>query len=266
MRAGGTVCGGKRSSMIVIPAIDIKDGKCVRLVEGRESTATVFEGDPADWALRWVREGAKYLHVVDLDGAFHGAPRNLPKVKEIVERAGVPVEFGGGVRDSEVVMTLAGVGVARIILGSQVVDRFEWAEKMFRALPGRIAVGIDAVKGCVAVHGWTKMTNIDAFALARKCQRAGAAAVIYTDITRDGKMAGANLEAMCVMAESVTMPVIASGGVTTVEDLTNLKAAGCHGAIIGRALYDGKITLKAAIEAAAEKPAGQEGPESNASG
>jgi len=240
--------------MIIIPAVDIRGGKAVRLVEGREDLETVFGDDPADWAKRWVREGAKYLHVVDLDGAFQGAPKNFPKVQEIVQSAGVPVEFGGGVRDTAVVEKLINARVDRVIIGSQVIDEFDWAQKMFKAYPGKIAVGIDAVRGCVAIHGWKKITDIDAFGLARKCEKAGAAAVIYTDITRDGKMAGIDVEAMGVMVKFVTMPVIASGGVTTLEDVKRLSAAGCYGAIIGRSLYEGRIRLADAIAAARTQP------------
>ncbi len=236
--------------MLVIPAVDIKGGKCVRLVEGREGTETAFGNNPADWALRWVHEGAQYLHVVDLDGAFEGAPRNLAKVQEIASVAGVPVEFGGGVRETSVVEALAGAGVARIIIGSSIIDDREWVEAVIRDFPGRIAVGIDAVGGKVAIHGWKKLTDIDSLALARECEAMGAQAVIYTDITRDGKMQGTNLEAMREMVETVSIPVIASGGVTTDDDVANLAAAGCHGAIIGRALYEGRITVQSAIAAA----------------
>jgi phosphoribosylformimino-5-aminoimidazole carboxamide ribotide isomerase len=236
--------------LIIIPSVDIKGGRCVRLVEGREGTETVFGDDPADWALKWVRAGAKYLHVVDLDGAFQGAPRNLGKVKEIVQRAGVPVEFGGGVRDSDVVDALLAAGIARIILGSSLVDRPEWAGSLLRIHPGKIAVGIDAVNGKVAIHGWKKVTKMNAIDLARECEGMGATAVIYTDIARDGKMQGANLVEMTAMVKAVSMPVIASGGVTTIDDVKLLAEAGCHGAIIGRALYEGKISLSEAIAAA----------------
>jgi phosphoribosylformimino-5-aminoimidazole carboxamide ribotide isomerase len=235
--------------MIIIPAVDIRGGKAVRLVEGREDAETVFGDDPADWAKRWVREGAKYLHVVDLDGAFQGAPKNFGKVQEIVQSVGVPVEFGGGVRDTGIVEKLINARIDRVIIGSQVIDDFDWAAKTFKAYPGKIAVGIDAVRGCVAIHGWKKITDIDAFGLAHKCEKAGAAAVIYTDITRDGKMSGIDIEAMGVMVKFVTMPVIASGGVTTIEDVKSLAEAGCYGAIIGRSLYEGRIKLGDAIAA-----------------
>lgn len=243
--------------MVVIPSVDIKGGKVVRLVEGREDEETIFGDDPADWARRWVREGAEYLHVVDLDGAFQGAPRNLAKVREIVEVAGVPVEFGGGVRAGSVVEALMEAGVARIIIGSALIDARAWADALFRKYPGKIAVGIDAVKGKVAIHGWKSLTDIDALKLARECEKAGAAAVIYTDIARDGRMEGPNLDAIRAMVAAVSMPVIASGGVTTIRDLAGLAAAGCHGAIIGRALYEGRISLPAAIAAGRGKKQGQ---------
>ena len=240
--------------MIVIPAVDIKGGRCVRLVEGREATETVFGDNPADCAERWVREGAEYLHVVDLDGAFEGAPRNLAKVREIARTAGVPVEFGGGVRETSVVEALVAAGVLRIIVGSSIMDNRSWVESLFSAYPGKIAVGIDAVGSKVAIHGWKKLTDVDALALARECEGLGATAVIYTDIARDGKMQGANLPAMRAMAKAVSIPVIASGGVTTIKDLVKLAAAGCHGAIVGRAIYEGRISLPEAIAAVRGKP------------
>ena len=192
--------------MLIIPAVDIKDGKCVRLVEGREGTETVFADDPADMALRWVSEGAEYLHVVDLDGAFHGAPANFEKVREIIRSVSVPVEFGGGVRETRVVESLIEAGADRVIIGSALVDNLDWVMSLFTAFPLRIAVGIDAREGKVAIHGWKDLTDIDALELARGCEAAGAAAVIYTDIARDGKMQGANLDAMRAMVETVEMP------------------------------------------------------------
>lgn len=236
--------------MIIIPAVDIKGGRVIRLVEGREGTETVFGDDPAELAARWVREGAQYLHVVDLDGAFQGAPRNLAKVKEIVRKSGIPVEFGGGVRDSSVVDALVEAGVSRVILGSSLVDNPVWAVSQLMMHPGRIAAGIDAIDGKVAVHGWKKLTDIDAIALAQSCEQHGATAVIYTDITRDGKMEGVDLARMKEMASAVQIPVIASGGVTTADDVRRLGQVGCHGAVIGRALYDGRISLADALQAA----------------
>ncbi|MHC4712492.1 MAG: 1-(5-phosphoribosyl)-5-[(5-phosphoribosylamino)methylideneamino]imidazole-4-carboxamide isomerase [Planctomycetota bacterium] len=236
--------------MIVIPAVDIKGGKCVRLVEGREGTETEFADDPADAARRWIEEGAEYLHIVDLDGAFEGAPRNFEKVTEIIRDSPVGVEFGGGVRETSVVKALIEAGVDRVIVGSALVDNREWAEEMMREFPLGVAVGIDAREGKVAIHGWTEVTDVDAFDLARECEAAGAAAVIYTDISRDGKMEGANLDAMRQMVEMVQIPVVASGGVTTIEDIANLTAAGLNACIIGTALYEGRIGLKEAMEAA----------------
>jgi len=237
--------------MIILPAVDIKGGKCVRLVEGREGTETTFGDDPAVCAARWVSEGAQYLHIVDLDGAFQGAPRNLAKVAEIARTAGVPVEFGGGVRETSVIDALLDAGVARVIIGSAIIDNRPWAIAVMRGYPDRIAVGIDASGGKVAIHGWKTITDINALDLARECESLGAAAVIYTDISRDGRMEGANLDAMRAMVEAVRMPVIASGGVTTLDDVTRLAAAGCHGAIIGRSLYEGRISLREAIKAGA---------------
>ncbi len=236
--------------MIVIPSVDIKNGKCVRLVEGREGTETVFDDDPAAAAERWISQGAEYLHVVDLDGAFQGIPRNFEKVVEIIGNSPVGVEFGGGVRETSVVNDLVEAGADRVIIGSALIDDRLWAESMMEAHPTRIAVGIDARQGKVAIHGWKDVTDIDAFKLARECAVTGAAALIYTDISRDGRMEGANLEAMRQMVETVTIPVIASGGVTTIDDVATLAAAGLAACIIGRALYDGRIDLNDAIEAA----------------
>jgi phosphoribosylformimino-5-aminoimidazole carboxamide ribotide isomerase len=236
--------------MLIIPAVDIRNGKCVRLVEGREDTETTFGDDPAEVARRWVSQGARYLHVVDLDGAFQGAPKNFAKVKEIIETSPVPVEFGGGVRQTPVVEALVAAGADRVIVGSAVVDDREWVNGLFDAFPLRIAVGIDAREGRVAIHGWKDLTEVDALELAAECEAAGAAAVIYTDIARDGRMEGANLAAVRAMVEAVQLPVIASGGVTTIDDVLSLAAVGCEGCIIGRALYDGRITLAEAIEAA----------------
>lgn len=235
--------------MIVIPAVDIKDGRCVRLVEGREGTETTFSEDPANAARRWIDEGAEYLHVVDLDGAFQGTPRNFEKVREIIESSPIPVEFGGGVRETETIEHLTEAGADRVIVGSALVDNREWVEEIFEAFPLRIAVGIDARGGKVAIHGWKDLTDIDAFLLARECEAAGAAAVIYTDIARDGTLKGANLDAMRGMVENVNIPVIASGGITTIDDVAALAASGCYACIVGRALYDGRMTLAEAMEA-----------------
>lgn len=236
--------------MIIIPAVDIKGGKCVRLVEGVDGTETTFGNDPAEWAQKWTSQGAEYLHVVDLDGAFEGAPRNFDKVTEIIETAGVPVEFGGGVRSAAVVNALLEAGADRVVIGSALVDDRPWADSIFHTHPGNIAAGLDAREGKIAVHGWKDLTDVDAFDLARECQAAGAACIIYTDISRDGRMAGANLTAMREMVETVDIPVVASGGVTTIDDVLMLAAAGCAACIIGRALYDEKISLPEAIEAA----------------
>ncbi len=192
--------------MIVIPAIDIKGGRVVRLVEGRADTETAFGDDPAIWARRWASEGAEWIHVVDLDGAFEGAPRNLPQVRAVVEAVTAGIEFGGGVRDTSVVEALVGAGVARIVIGSAIVENRPWVEEMLARFPGRIAVGIDASGGMVAIHGWTTVTEIPALDLGRECEGLGAAAIIYTDIARDGRMAGANVDAMRAMVEAVKVP------------------------------------------------------------
>ena len=236
--------------MLIIPAIDLKDGHCVRLEQGEMDRATVFSEDPAAMARRWVDAGARRLHLVDLNGAFAGKPVNAAAVEAILAGIDIPAQLGGGIRDMATIESWLERGLARVILGTVAVENPELVRQAARAFPGRIAVGIDARKGRVATKGWATETDVEATALARSFEDAGVAAIIYTDIDRDGAMAGPNIAATEALARAVAIPVIASGGVASLADLLALKATGVvAGAISGRALYDGAIDLAAALAA-----------------
>jgi len=235
--------------MILYPAIDLKEGRCVRLVRGDMARATVFNDDPAAQATAFRESGASWLHIVDLDGAFAGRPMNADAVRAIVDAAGIPVQLGGGIRDLSTIENWLDRGVARVILGTVAVKDPELVMAACGRWPGRIAVGIDARGGRVAVEGWAEDTGIDAVSLARKFADAGVAAVIHTDIDRDGVLQGANVAATAALARAVPVPVIASGGVSSLDDVRALAAEkSIAGAIIGRALYDGRIALAEALE------------------
>lgn len=239
--------------MIIFPAIDILGGKCVRLTEGRYDRETVFAASPVDMARRWEREGAEYLHVVDLDGARAGQPVNLAIVKEIARTVAIPVQLGGGIRTLAAIAEILGAGVSRVILGSAAVKQPELVEEACRRFGGRIAVGIDARDGQVAVEGWEASGGIGAEELAVKMAAAGAARIIYTDIARDGMLSGVNIAATRSLARKAGVPVIASGGVRGLDDLVALKAAeadGVEGVIIGKAIYTGAVELPAALRTA----------------
>ncbi|MGB4829427.1 MAG: 1-(5-phosphoribosyl)-5-[(5-phosphoribosylamino)methylideneamino]imidazole-4-carboxamide isomerase [Paracoccaceae bacterium] len=236
--------------MILYPAIDLKDGQCVRLLRGEMSAATVFGDDPAAQALKFQAAGCEWLHLVDLNGAFAGEPVNAAAVQAILARVRVPCQLGGGIRDMGTIAMWLDKGLARVILGTVAVESPDLVRLAAREFPGRVAVGIDARKGLVATKGWAHETDVQATDLARSFEDAGVAAIIYTDIDRDGAMQGPNIEATEALARAVTIPVIASGGVSRMADLTALKATGViAGAISGRALYDGAIDLAAALSA-----------------
>jgi len=241
--------------MIFFPAIDLKDGRCVRLVHGDMNTATVFNNDPAAQAAAFAAAGCAWLHVVDLDGAFAGRAVNAAAVEAIVEAVAIPVQLGGGIRDRAAVDRWLDHGVARVIIGTAAVRHPDLVRDACRDWPGRVAVGIDARDGRVAVEGWAEASEISAIDLARRFEDAGVAALIHTDIARDGAMAGPNVEATMELARAVTIPVIASGGVSSLDDLRALKAAGgdvLAGVISGRALYDGRIDVGAALAVLAD--------------
>ena len=234
--------------MILYPAIDLKDGKCVRLLKGDMDAATVFGDNPAQQARIFADAGAKWLHLVDLNGAFAGRPVNAAAVDGILAEVDIPVQLGGGIRDMATVDRWIEAGVARVILGTVAVENPELVRSAATAHPGKVAVGIDARGGKVATRGWAETTEIDATDLALRFEDAGVAAIIYTDIDRDGAMGGPNIEATAALASAVSIPVIASGGVSRMDDLLSLRGTGViAGAISGRALYDGAIDLSEAL-------------------
>ena len=236
--------------MILYPAIDLKDGNAVRLVHGEMGSATVFNDDPAAQARAFVEAGCEWLHLVDLNGAFAGEPVNAAPVEAILAACKVPAQLGGGIRDMATIEMWLTKGLARVILGTVAVENPDLVRQAARAFPGHVAVGIDARKGFVATKGWATETNVQATDLARSFEDAGVAALIYTDIDRDGAMQGPNIEATEALSRAVSIPVIASGGVSTMADLLALRDTGCiAGAISGRALYDGAIDLAAALHA-----------------
>ena len=236
--------------MILYPAIDLKDGQAVRLVHGDMSRSTVFNDDPAAQAKAFVAAGCQWLHLVDLNGAFAGQPVNAAPVEAILKSCDVPAQLGGGIRDMATIESWLDKGLARVILGTVAVENPDLVREAARAFPGRVAVGIDARGGKVATKGWAEETDVDATELAKSFEDAGVAAIIYTDILRDGAMGGPNIEATAALARAVSIPVIASGGVASLADLEALKDTGViEGAISGRALYDGAIDLAAALAA-----------------
>ncbi|MCU0902964.1 MAG: 1-(5-phosphoribosyl)-5-[(5-phosphoribosylamino)methylideneamino]imidazole-4-carboxamide isomerase [Tabrizicola sp.] len=236
--------------MILYPAIDLKDGQCVRLLRGEMSEATVFGDDPAAQALKFEGAGCEWLHLVDLNGAFAGQPVNAAAVESILKAIKVPAQLGGGIRDMATIAMWLEKGLSRVILGTVAVENPALVHEAAKAFPGRVAVGIDARKGRVATKGWATETDVMATDLAQSFQDAGVAAIIYTDIDRDGAMQGPNIEATEALARAVSIPVIASGGVSRMEDLLSLRDTGViAGAISGRALYDGAIDLAKALTA-----------------
>ncbi|MGH6989207.1 MAG: 1-(5-phosphoribosyl)-5-[(5-phosphoribosylamino)methylideneamino]imidazole-4-carboxamide isomerase [Stellaceae bacterium] len=237
--------------MILYPAIDLKKGQCVRLVKGDMAQATVFNADPAAQALAFVEAGAKYLHVVDLDGAIEGKPVNRAAVKAILAAIDVPVQLGGGIRDLDAVAGWLDDGINRVILGTAALEDPALVEDACAEYPDCVAVGIDARAGMVAVRGWVETSEVAAVDLAHRFEDAGVAAIIFTDIDRDGMMQGVNVAATARLAELVSIPVIASGGVSSLDDIRALKDKGIPGAILGRALYEGRIDLTAALRIAA---------------
>lgn len=235
--------------MILYPAIDLKDGQCVRLLRGEMSDATVFNDDPAAQARAFADAGCEWLHLVDLNGAFAGAPVNAEAVEGILQAVDLPVQLGGGIRDLATIEGWLSRGLARVILGTAAVRDPELVRAAARLFPGQVAVGIDARGGRVAVEGWAETTDLAAIDLARRFEDAGVAALIYTDIDRDGAMQGPNVPATAALATAVSIPVIASGGVSSLGDLAALKTCGAalNGVISGRALYDGAFDLPEAL-------------------
>jgi phosphoribosylformimino-5-aminoimidazole carboxamide ribotide isomerase len=239
--------------MQIWPAIDLRGGKCVRLRQGNYQRETVYGDDPAEMARRWVGEGASCLHLVDLDGARDGAATNLKAVEAILAAVNVPCELGGGIRDDAAIERLLRIGLARLVVGTRALKEPDWFRAVVRRFPGQLALGIDAKAGLVATDGWLKTSTTIAVELARQFAGEPLAAIIYTDIARDGMLQGPNFEAMAEMNAATDIDVIASGGVTTADDVRQLAVIGVAGCIVGRALYEGTLTLGEALAAAEAK-------------
>jgi phosphoribosylformimino-5-aminoimidazole carboxamide ribotide isomerase len=234
--------------MLIIPAIDLKGGQCVRLLQGREEDVTVYSDDPVATARKWEAAGARLIHLVDLDGAFSGEQKNIESVKAIREAVDVDLELGGGIRDMAWIDMLLALGINRVILGTISVENPELVKSSCRKHPGRIIVGIDAKDGKVAVRGWVEVTEFEAVGFAKEIESYGAAGIVYTDIERDGMLTGPNVKETKKIAEAVDIPVIASGGIKSINDIRNLlDAGGIWGAITGKAIYSGSLDLEEAI-------------------
>ena len=245
--------------MLIIPAVDIKGGRCVRLLQGREGSETIFSDDPSAMAARWEAEGAELLHVVDLDGAFRKSPQNLEALRRILDRVHIPVQLGGGIRSMETISIFLGLGVSRVILGTEAIRNPGLVEQACLAFPQKIMVGIDARNGMVAIEGWTQTTEQRAIEVARGFEGYGLASIVFTDIHKDGMQSGPNIEETKRIAESVSTPVIASGGVADINDikaLSELEPLGVVGVITGRALYAGKLNLRQALQIAPWRKSG----------
>ena len=233
--------------MEIWPAIDIRGGNCVRLQQGDYARETVFGENPAEMAKYWVSQGAKRLHLVDLDGAKDGKPTNFDCIAELVKAVDIPCELGGGIRDEQTIDRLLSIGLARLVIGTLALKQPEWFRDMCDKYPGKLVLGIDAKNGFVATDGWLETSSTPAVTLAKQFENAPLAALVYTDIATDGMMKGPNLPEMKAMQQQVNVPVVASGGVTTIDDVRNLSDAGLAGCIIGRALYEKTIALPEAM-------------------
>lgn len=239
--------------MLIIPAIDLKDGQCVRLSQGRMERATIYSQDPAEIAGRWQAKGAQRLHIVDLDGAVAGKPVNKKVIKTILSAITIPVQLGGGIRDIKTIEEYLDSGIDSIILGTAAIKDPMLLEESCKKFPGKIIIGIDARDGMVSIQGWTEKTSVSAVDFAQKLDSSAVKAIVFTDIKRDGMLVGPNIESTARLAGAVSIPVIASGGVANIDDIKKLlkiESAGVEGVIIGRALYTGDIDLKECIETA----------------
>jgi len=246
--------------MLIIPAIDLKDGQCVRLKQGIMEDSTVFSDDPVAMAQRWVNEGCRRLHLVDLNGAFEGKPMNGDAVKAIARKfPDLPIQIGGGIRSAEIIDAYLSAGVSFVIIGTKAVKEPDFVTAACKQFPGKIIVGIDAKDGLVATDGWAEVSAVKATDLAKRFARDGVSAIVYTDIARDGMMQGVNVEATLAMAKASPIPVIASGGITNMDDIRALKSVaiqGILGAITGRAIYEGTLSVKEAQEYCDRPPTG----------
>ncbi|MCB7129255.1 MAG: 1-(5-phosphoribosyl)-5-[(5-phosphoribosylamino)methylideneamino]imidazole-4-carboxamide isomerase [Candidatus Brocadiales bacterium] len=240
--------------MLIIPAVDIRGGRCVRLTRGSFEEETVYFADPVEPALKWQQGGAEYLHVVDLDGALEGEPKNLKELARIIKAVDIPIQFGGGIRTLETARQILDMGVDRVILGTQVVDAPELIKTLCVEFPGRIAVGLDQREGKVAVKGWVESSGLSFLDAAKQVEIFSPRALIFTDISRDGTLQGPNIELLKELLGAVKVPVIASGGVSTLDDVKALSKLPVEGAIIGKALYSGAVNLPEAIAASKTLP------------
>jgi len=235
--------------MLVIPAIDLKDGHCVRLLQGKKEAVTTYSNDPANTAKRWESYGARLLHIVDLDGAFTGSQKNLQAIIKIRQSVKIALQVGGGIRNIGNVMNLFSAGIDRIIIGTAAIEDPEFLTYACNKYPGKVLIGIDAINGMVAIKGWEEVTSVKAKELVKRLEMVGVSGIIYTDISRDGMLSGPNIEATGEMVESVKIPVIASGGVSCLEDIKNLmKVKKLWGVITGKAIYSGALDLKDAMK------------------
>lgn len=238
--------------MVIIPAIDIKNGKCVRLAQGDFDRVTLYADNPVDMALAWAQKGAELIHIVDLDGSVAGSPRNEAIILDIVKKINIPIQVGGGIRDIKTIAFYLNNGISSVILGTAALQNEKIVRDAVKTFPDKIILGIDALEGNVAVRGWTQKTEQKAIDLALRYENCGLRAIVYTDIKRDGMETGVNIEATKTLAAAINIPVIASGGVADIGDVERLREiedCGIYGVVIGRALYTGKISLEAAIRA-----------------
>lgn len=237
--------------MIIIPAVDIKNGRCVRLRQGRKHEETVFSDDPAKMAMKFDKDGAELIHVIDLDGAFKKSPQNLNSIKKIIESVKAGVQVGGGIRDKKTIRMFIDLGVKKVVIGTEAIKNPELVKDACKEFPGQVVVGIDARNGMVAIEGWTETTKVEALDLAKQFEDCGVAAINFTDIHRDGMQSGPNIKETMTIAQNISIPVVASGGVSNIEDIKNLielNKYGVTGIITGRALYSGNLNLKEAIK------------------
>jgi phosphoribosylformimino-5-aminoimidazole carboxamide ribotide isomerase len=238
--------------MLIIPAIDLKDGQCVRLTQGNMHQATVYSSNPAEMASKWQDQGAQLLHIVDLNGAFEGEPKNLSHIEAIVNAVSIPVQVGGGIRSLDTVRTYLGVGAKRVVMGTTALTNRQLVEEILEVFPERVVVAIDAKNGLVATDGWKTITGVTAREAIMSLSGLALAAVMYTDIAKDGMMAGPNVLSLKLIVDASPVPVIASGGISNLDDITAIKALGrkVEGVILGKSLYEGKIDLRQAIAVA----------------
>ena len=236
--------------MEILPAIDLRDGKCVRLIQGQYHQEIIYRDDPVVQAEEFHAAGAQWLHIVDLDGAKAGKPVNAEVAAGIARNVSLKMELGGGIRDEQSIEQLLALGLTRVILGTSAIRQFDWFGEMTRKFPGRLVLGLDARGSVLATGGWLEQAGQNLMDFARQAAELPIAAIIYTDISKDGMLSGPNLQRTRQLVEAVSVPIVAAGGVTTVQDIQNLKQAGVAGAVIGRALYEGTITIEQALEAA----------------